>query len=125
MAYNDLRDFIEILESNGMLKRIKEEVDPELEISEIIDRVSNSNGQALLFENPKGYDIPIAANLFGSLKRMQLALETSSFENIGKGIVGSVKPKIPSGIVGKVKSISKLKEIRGAKVSMSRPRSST
>jgi len=54
MAYDDLRDWIKTLEKHGELKRISEEVSPELEITEITDRVSKSGGPALLFENIKG-----------------------------------------------------------------------
>ena len=62
MPYKDLRHFIETLEAQGELKRISATVDVELEISEITDRVSKQNGPALLFENPKGYNIPVLIN---------------------------------------------------------------
>ncbi|MDP5074805.1 MAG: UbiD family decarboxylase, partial [OM182 bacterium] len=66
MAFKDLRDFIDLLESKGELKRISMEVDPVLEITEISDRTLRAGGPALLFENPKGSKIPLLANLFGN-----------------------------------------------------------
>ena len=63
MKYKDLRDFIELLEKKGQLKRIKQEIDTYLEMTEIADRTLRAKGPALLFENPKGYSIPVLANL--------------------------------------------------------------
>jgi len=87
LAYNDLREWIAALERAGELKRIKTEVDPILEIAEITDRVSKSRdnqrhrgGPALLFENPKGSDIPVLINQFGSERRMRMALEVDSLD---------------------------------------------
>ena len=70
MKYRDLRDFIDQLEALGELKRIKQEVDPYLEVTEISDRVLRMGGPALLFENPKGSDIPMLTNLFGTPRRV-------------------------------------------------------
>ncbi len=67
MKFKDLRDFIEYLEQKGQLKRIKQPVDPDQEITEICDRTLRAGGPALLFENPVGYDMPILANLYGTL----------------------------------------------------------
>ncbi|MBU4340134.1 MAG: UbiD family decarboxylase, partial [Euryarchaeota archaeon] len=67
MAYKDIREFIEVLEKKGLLKRIKTEVSAELEITEILDRVVKKNGPALLFENVKGSRIPVFANAFGTM----------------------------------------------------------
>ncbi|MDI6655042.1 MAG: menaquinone biosynthesis decarboxylase, partial [Candidatus Hydrothermarchaeota archaeon] len=111
MAYSDLRDFIEVLEKKKLLRRIKTEVSPELEITQILDRISKSNSLALLFENVKGYDIPVAANLFGSMERMKLALETENFESIGESLVELLKPDMPPSLLGKIKSAAKLKEV--------------
>ena len=77
MAFKDLREFIDELEQRGLLKRITAEVDCELEITEITDRVSKMEGEknvALLFENVKGYDMPVLMNAFGSMERMAIAL---------------------------------------------------
>ena len=75
MAYKNLQEFINVLEREGELVRIKTYVDPHLEIAEITDRISKSKdgGKALLFENT-GYDFPVLMNAYGSEKRMCLAL---------------------------------------------------
>ncbi len=72
LKYKDLRDFINSLEKKGELVRITAEVDPDLEMTEICDRTLRAGGPALLFENPKGYDYPVLANLFGTPKRVAL-----------------------------------------------------
>ncbi len=66
MKYHDLRDFLSLLEKRGELKRITLPVDPYLEMTEIADRTLRAGGPALLFENPKGYDMPVLCNLFGT-----------------------------------------------------------
>jgi len=66
VKYTDLRDFIAALEQRGELIRIKTEVDPVLEMTEIADRTLRQGGPALLFENPKGYSTPVLVNLFGT-----------------------------------------------------------
>ena len=89
MAYKDLREFIDVLESRGMLKRIKTEVDCNLEITEITDRVSKMEGsrnKALLFENVKGYDMPVLMNAFGSYERMALALGVEKLDDVADEI---------------------------------------
>ena len=74
MSYRDLRDFLSQLESSGELKRVRAEVDPNLEMTEICDRVLKSGGPALLFEKPKGHAIPVLGNLFGTTRRIALAM---------------------------------------------------
>ncbi len=89
MAYKDLREFIAALEKRGWLKRISAEVDAELEITEITDRVSKKTGPgnvALLFENVKGYHMPVLMNAFGSYERMALALGVEKLDNIAEEI---------------------------------------
>ncbi|MGH8865520.1 MAG: 3-octaprenyl-4-hydroxybenzoate decarboxylase, partial [Burkholderiales bacterium] len=70
MHYHDLRDFIVQLEKQGELKRISARVSPNLEMTEICDRVLKAQGPALLFEKPKGFDIPVLGNLFGTPRRV-------------------------------------------------------
>ena len=65
-SFMDLREFIAELERRGDLVRIAVEVDPNLEMTEIADRTLRGGGPALLFENPKGFDVPVLANLFGT-----------------------------------------------------------
>ena len=89
MAYKDLREFIADLESKGLLKRITQEVDAYLEITEITDRVSKMEGArnvALLFENVKGYDMPVLMNAFGSYERMAMALGVEKLDDIADEI---------------------------------------
>ena len=84
MAYENIRDFIAVLELQGELIRIKTEVDAVLEIAEITDRVSKEQGtsnKALLFERVKGSAFPVLTNAFGSLKRMCLALEVQNLDD--------------------------------------------
>lgn len=89
MAYKDLREFIAELEKRGLLKRIKAEVDCELEITEITDRVSKMSGDknvALLFENVKGYNTPVLMNAFGSMERMAAAFNVSKVDDVADEI---------------------------------------
>src|SRR5260221_12968338 len=74
MGYRDLRDFLSQLEHAGELKRVRAEVDPKLEMTEVCDRVLKAGGPALLFEKPKGYAIPVLGNLFGTIRRVALAM---------------------------------------------------
>ena len=87
MAYQGLREFIELLENKGELTRISTPVSPELEIAEIVDRISKSEGggKALLFEN-NGTDFPLLINAFGSEKRIAMALGCDNLESIGTEI---------------------------------------
>lgn len=113
MPFKNLNDFISRLESTGELKRIKAEVDPYLEITEIADRESKekNGGRALLFENVKGSKFPLLINAFGSFKRMNLALNSNSFDDIGNKIGDLMKIQPPAGIVEKIKMLFALKEI--------------
>ena len=74
MSYRDLRDFLSQLERSGELKRVRAEIDPNLEMTEVCDRVLKSGGPALLFEKPKGHAIPVLGNLFGTTRRVALAM---------------------------------------------------
>jgi 4-hydroxy-3-polyprenylbenzoate decarboxylase len=84
MIFSDLREFIDFLEGRKELVRIKTEVDPVLEVTEITDRISKNGGPALLFENIKGSQMPVAINLFGSYKRMAWSLGLEDFNAIGQ-----------------------------------------
>lgn len=100
MAFRDLRDFIELLEREGELKRISAEVDPYLEVTEISDRVLRSGGPALLFENPKGSSIPLLANLFGNTRRIALAMGQEDLEglrDVGHLLAFLKEPTPPKG----------------------------
>jgi len=101
MKYKDLRDFIEKLEKMGELKRIKVPVDPNLEITEIADRTLRAEGPALLFENVKGSEFPLLANLFGTPKRVALGMgesEVSALREVGKLLAYLKEPEPPKGL---------------------------
>ena len=99
MAYTDFQDFLARLEREGELKHIKAEVDPYLEITEIADRVMKmpDGGPALVFDHPKGSRIPLAINVFGSRKRMSMALGVPDLEEIACEIESLLKPEVPAG----------------------------
>jgi 4-hydroxy-3-polyprenylbenzoate decarboxylase len=111
MAYNDLRDFIRKLEKERELKRISIEVDPVLEIAEFADRSVKSGGPALLFERPKGYKIPVLINSYASIRRMELALEVESVEEVAGRISEYLEMRMPEGLIGKLKMLPKLAEM--------------
>jgi 4-hydroxy-3-polyprenylbenzoate decarboxylase len=111
MAPGNLREFIQTLEGAGELRRIREPVSCELEITEITDRVSKHFGPALLFENVVGHDIPVATNLFGSMRRMCLALGVESLEEVGSDILSFLEAEAPSGLIKKLKMLPKLKRL--------------
>ena len=126
MAYNDLREWIAALERAGELRRIKVEVDPILEITEIADRVSKAGradqpalksysepgGPALLFENVKGQaGSKVLINQFGSAKRMQLALGVDSLDEIAGRIHQFMDVKSPQGLLDKIKMLPMLAEM--------------
>jgi 4-hydroxy-3-polyprenylbenzoate decarboxylase len=101
MKYRDLRDFIAQLEALGELKRISHPADPKLEITEICDRTLKSQGPALLFENPKGYSIPLLGNLFGTPHRVALGMGEDSVEalrEVGKLLAFLKEPDPPKGM---------------------------
>jgi len=110
----DTSQFIEELEKNGELKRVKTEVDANLEVAEILRRTMYSQGPAILFENVKGYDMPILGNAFGSLKRLEIGLETTDFTEIGQRIVDITKMEMPSGILNKIKKLPELSKMSEA-----------
>lgn len=112
LPYRDLRDFIKVLEEKGLLHRVKVEVDPVLEITEITDRVSKQGGPALFFEKVKGSEYPVLINTFGSRERMELALEVKSLDEIGERISELLRfQDLGFSLWDKVKLIPHLAEI--------------
>lgn len=135
MAYRDYRHFLDTLESKGELKRIREPVSPNLEITEIADRVMKAEGPALLFENVVGpphrlgtinpmsavmgnksihkglpaatvkYGMPVSINAMGSRKRMSMALSCDDFEEHAERIAALLKPEVPKGPVAALKQL--------------------
>ena len=101
MKYRDLREFIAQLEQLGQLKRITQEVDPALEMTEICDRVLRASGPAILFENPKSSKIPVLGNLFGTPERVALGMGESSvtaLREVGKLLAFLKEPDPPKGM---------------------------
>ena len=101
MALSNFRDFLDYLEQQGELKRISYPVNPHLEMTEIADRVLRSQGPALLFENPIGYKIPVLCNLFGTAKRVAMAMgreDTTELREIGELLAFLREPEPPKGI---------------------------
>ena len=118
MAYRDLREFVQKLEKEGELKRIRAEVDPLLEITEVTQRIArdksrlpDSVGPALLFEKPKGSRVPLLVNTFGSARRMSLAFEVSQLDEVAARIQGFLKMDTPQGLFDKIKMLPKLAEL--------------
>ena len=108
MQYRDLRDFIEALENDGELKRIKQNVDPYLEITEISDRTLRAGGPALLFEHAGNSKIPLLANLFGTENRVARALgeeQSASLRDVGKLLAFLKEPEPPKGFKDALKTL--------------------
>ena len=102
MKSSDLRDFIALLEQRGELVRIKQEVDPYLEMTEISDRTLRAKGPALLFENPQGYDVPVLCNLFGTPERVALGMgqeNVSALRDVGELLAFLKEPEPPKGLL--------------------------
>jgi len=135
MAYDDLRDWIKTLEKAGELKRIRAEVSPDLEITEIVDRIAKigasgrshpkgvaktkeefaPGGPALLFENIKGHPgHQILINQFGSQRRMALALGVERLDEIAERIHGLLNLKAPEGFLDKLKMLPQLGALTSA-----------
>ena len=111
MAYRDLGEFMDTLEREGELKRISFEVDPVLEIAEFADRAVKSGGPALLFERPAGYTVPVLINSYASRRRMELALEVTSVDEVARRIAEYLEMRMPEGLIGKLKMLPKLAEM--------------
>jgi len=100
MKYHDLRDFLALLEKQGELKRITLPVDPYLEMTEIADRTLRAGGPALLFENPKGYSMPVLCNLFGTPRRVAMGMgqeDVTALREVGKLLAFLKEPEPPKG----------------------------
>ncbi len=134
MAYRDLRDFVRKLEKEGELKRVRTEVDPNLEITEIVQRVGRDRkhalagsagkgtqpemavpldgvGPALLFEKVRGSRVPLLVNTFGSVRRMCLAFEVGALDEVAGRIRGFLDMQSPQGLFDKIKMLPKLAEL--------------
>mgnify|MGYP000568952834 FL=1 len=110
----DLRDWIRLLEREGELVRVSAEVDPDLEITEIVDRTVKSGGPALLFENPKGSSHPLLINQFGTERRMCLAFGVERLDDLAAKVEDVLELQPPQGLMDKVRGLQKLKSIAGS-----------
>ena len=113
MAYDNLAEFVQVLERAGELKRISHPVNAELEITEIADRVMKSAGPALLFENVIGKTLPVLINAFGSVKRMALALGVKDIEEIANEITKLIQTRPPKTFKDKLQLLGALVKLAG------------
>ena len=114
MKYADLREFVAHLESDGRLRRIAAEVSPRLEMTEVCDRVLRAGGPALLFERPAGFDMPVLANLFGTVDRVAAAMGAAgpqALREIGKLLAYLKEPEPPKGIAELWERMPVLKQV--------------
>jgi 4-hydroxy-3-polyprenylbenzoate decarboxylase len=118
VGYADLREFVKRLEKEGELRRIKTEVDPILEITEVGQRAQalpgpkgSPGGVALLFEKPKGSRYPLLINTFGSERRMELAFDVDKLDDVAGRIRGFLEMQKPEGLFDKMKTLPKLMEL--------------
>ena len=112
--YADLREFMAVLESRNLLKRIRTEVSPKLEITEICDRVLRAGGPALLFENPAGFATPVLANLFGTAERVALSLGLESvarLREVGELLAFLRQPEAPRGMRDALRKLPIFKQV--------------
>src|SRR5580765_1405972 len=114
--YPDLDDFITDLARRGLLARVSEPVSPDLEIAAVTDRACKSpgGGLALLFENPTGFNLPVATNIYGSYDRMCLALGVKTLDDLASEIDELMTPQMPAGIIDALKMlpmIGRLKDL--------------
>lgn len=115
MIFQDLKEFIAFLEDKKELVRIKAEVDPVLEVTEITDRISKKGGPALLFENVKGPRMPIVINLFGSYQRMSWALGVDDFGKINQRFASLLKGEIDLNMREKLEALYGLYKLSASK----------
>jgi len=112
--YEDLSDFLADLEKRKLLSRIKEPVSPDLEIAAVTDRASKlpGGGPALLFEQPAGFSMPVASNVFGSLERMCLALGVKTLDDLATEINQLMTPQMPEGLMDALKMLPMVGRLR-------------
>ena len=111
--YDDLRDFLAELERHGELHRVRVPVDPHLEVSEVAQRVVRAGGPALLFERPTSGQMPLAINVFGTERRMAMALGVDRLDEVGARLGELLRPELPVGWSGLREAFGKLAQMRG------------
>lgn len=114
LKFADLRAFIAHLESIGELVRVKQQINPHLEMTEVCDRTLKQNGPAILFENPTGSSMPVLGNLFGTTKRVALGMgqeSTSALRDVGVLLAYLKEPEPPKGFSDLLKQMPVLKQV--------------
>ena len=112
MPYESLTEYVQALDKAGQLVHVNVKVNPDLEMAEIMRRLMYKGNQpAVLFENVQGSSMPVLGNAFGTMKRLQLALETTDFTEIGRRVTDLTRMKMPAGVLDKLKMLPKLSEI--------------
>jgi 4-hydroxy-3-polyprenylbenzoate decarboxylase len=117
MAFSDLRELVAHLERHGRLRRITVPVSRDLEITEIVDRVSKTRGEgnaALLFERVEAFDMPVLVNAFGSEDRMALALGVERLDALGERIAKLLDLKLPGSFLDKLRKLGTLLDVAKA-----------
>jgi 4-hydroxy-3-polyprenylbenzoate decarboxylase len=107
----DLREWIALLEREGELVRVSAEVDPDLEVTEIVDRTVKAGGPALLFEKPKGSEHPLLINQFGTERRICLAFGVQRLDDVAQRVADVLEMQPPTGLIEKVRGLQKLKSV--------------
>src|ERR1044071_8785624 len=120
MPARDLREWIALLEREGELVRVGAEVDPRLEVTEIVDRTVKAGGPALLFERPKGSEHPLLINQFGTERRMCLAFGADSLDDVAGKLSDVLEMQPPEGLAAKVRGLRTLKSIADSRPSVVR-----
>jgi 4-hydroxy-3-polyprenylbenzoate decarboxylase len=111
MSFSDLREWIDALRDAGELVEVKAQVDPHLEITEILDRTMKAGGPALFFTNVRGSELPVLGNQFGTERRMCLALGVSSLDEIADRLADVLELTPPQGLLDRVRALGKLKSL--------------
>jgi 4-hydroxy-3-polyprenylbenzoate decarboxylase len=111
MAFESLQDYAAALERRGELRTIEAEVDPELEITEVADRVVRAGGPALRFTRPKGRSCPVLINLFGTLERTAFALGVRNLDEIGQRMADLLRTQPPASLLETIRALPRLGEM--------------
>src|SRR5919202_2289155 len=114
MPFRDLRDWIALLEREGELVRVSAEVDPYLEVTEIVARTVRAGGPALLFERPRGSEHPLLINQFGSERRMCLAFGVERLDDVAAKLANVLELTPPQGLADKLRTLGQLKSFADA-----------
>ena len=110
-VHRDLRAWLAHLEREGELVRVRAQVDPHLEITEIVDRTVRAGGPALLFERPRGSEVPLLINQFGTERRMCMAFGVERLDDIAARLSDLLEMQPPEGLAAKLRGLKTLKSL--------------